>query len=267
MVIAIEQQSGFIVAGIVQPAWVAKLDATQRQIFDIALAGFYKLAAVDLVREQLVAVLGPSPYDISDEGLIVWPGDSYATELLYDLRAGNLAPIVRGPTVGIAAPSFIHPPRAVLPRGAALADVVDDVGDARGGRVAGPHRRRTRAATEGVTHMLARSRDGSEIYYEVSGDAAATVALVFVHGWMGNVRWWDAQRDAFAATHRVVALDLAGHGRSSRTRSAWSAEARTPRTSPAWCARSRPRASCSSGTRCRARMRSRRRRTWPGSSA
>lgn len=71
--------------------------------------------------------------------------------------------------------------------------------------------------------MFARSDDDSEIYYEVAGDA--DTALVFVHGWMGNVRWWDAQRDAFAATHRVVALDLAGHGRSSRTRTSWSAEA------------------------------------------
>jgi pimeloyl-ACP methyl ester carboxylesterase len=71
--------------------------------------------------------------------------------------------------------------------------------------------------------MFARSHDGSDIYYEVTGDA--DTALVFVHGWMGNVRWWDAQRDAFAATHRVVALDLAGHGQSSRSRTAWSAEA------------------------------------------
>lgn len=71
--------------------------------------------------------------------------------------------------------------------------------------------------------MLVRSNDGSEIYYEVTGDA--DTALVFVHGWMGNVRWWDAQRDAFAATHRVVTLDLAGHGRSSRTRPSWTAEA------------------------------------------
>jgi pimeloyl-ACP methyl ester carboxylesterase len=40
--------------------------------------------------------------------------------------------------------------------------------------------------------MFARSHDGSDIYYEVTSDA--DTALVFVHGWMGNVRWWDAQR-------------------------------------------------------------------------
>ena len=71
--------------------------------------------------------------------------------------------------------------------------------------------------------MFTRSNDGSEIHYEVTGDA--DTALVFVHGWMGNVRWWDAQRDTFSPTHRVVALDLAGHGQSSRTRTTWTAAA------------------------------------------
>lgn len=68
-----------------------------------------------------------------------------------------------------------------------------------------------------------RSADGVEIYYEVTGDAET--ALVFVAGWMGNVRWWDAQRDAFAADYRVVTLDLAGHGQSGRERADHSAQA------------------------------------------
>ena len=70
--------------------------------------------------------------------------------------------------------------------------------------------------------MFATSSDGTQIHYEVTGDTET--ALVFIHGWMGNVRWWDAQRDAFATTHRVVALDLAGHGRSG-SRPEGSAEA------------------------------------------
>jgi pimeloyl-ACP methyl ester carboxylesterase len=71
--------------------------------------------------------------------------------------------------------------------------------------------------------MYVQSSDGVDIHYEVAG--RGDTALVFVHGWMGNVRWWDAQRDAFAATHQIVALDLAGHGRSGRTRTRWTAEA------------------------------------------
>lgn len=71
--------------------------------------------------------------------------------------------------------------------------------------------------------METTSRDGTTIHYEVTG--SADTALVFVHGWMGNVRWWDAQRDAFAADHRVVTIDLAGHGQSGRTRTEWTGEA------------------------------------------
>jgi pimeloyl-ACP methyl ester carboxylesterase len=68
------------------------------------------------------------------------------------------------------------------------------------------------------------SADGAMVHYEVSG--TGDTALVFVHGWMGNVRWWDAQRDAFAAEgYRVVAIDLVGHGASDKTRAAWTAEA------------------------------------------
>lgn len=70
--------------------------------------------------------------------------------------------------------------------------------------------------------MQARSADGTAIHYDVTGDAAT--ALVFVHGWMGNGTWWDAQRDAFVATHRIVQMDLGGHGRSGR-RAAHSGEA------------------------------------------
>jgi len=64
------------------------------------------------------------------------------------------------------------------------------------------------------------SSDGATIHFETTGRGSP--ALVFVHGWLGNVRWWDAQRDHFAASHQVVALDLAGHGGSGASRTDWS---------------------------------------------
>ncbi|HZJ68307.1 MAG TPA: hypothetical protein VFD36_32620 [Kofleriaceae bacterium] len=98
--IAFEQQSGWIVAAIPERGWIDRLDDDQRRILEIALAGFYRRSGVDLVREQLErAIAGddePPPYDISDEGLIVWPGHGYQTEAVYDLRAAYLAPRVRG---------------------------------------------------------------------------------------------------------------------------------------------------------------------------
>jgi hypothetical protein len=98
--IAIEQQSGWTVASIPEHGWIDRLGDGQRQILEIALAGFYKRSGIDLVREQLEhAIAGdgePPPYDISDEGLVVWPGHGYQTEAIYDLRAHLPAAALRG---------------------------------------------------------------------------------------------------------------------------------------------------------------------------
>ena len=98
--IAFEQQSGWMVASIPERGWIDHLSDDQRQILEIALAGFYKRSGVDLVREQLEHALAgdaePPPYDISDDGLVVWPGRGYQTEVLYDLRSPRLAPVLRG---------------------------------------------------------------------------------------------------------------------------------------------------------------------------
>lgn len=97
-----ELQSGFLVASIRELGWIGKLATDQKDIFEIALAGFYKLSAIDLVREQLEHALAESPgatappYDVSDEGLVVWPGSSFDTEIVYALRSSRLAPTVRG---------------------------------------------------------------------------------------------------------------------------------------------------------------------------
>ena len=64
------------------------------------------------------------------------------------------------------------------------------------------------------------SADGTLVHAEISGRGAT--ALVFVHGWLGSGRWWDAQRDALADTYTVVQVDLAGHGASGRGRTRWS---------------------------------------------
>ena len=67
---------------------------------------------------------------------------------------------------------------------------------------------------------FATSRDGNRIAYETRG--AGSPALLFVHGWSCNRRYWDSQLTPFSAHARVVALDLAGHGESDATRQTWS---------------------------------------------
>jgi hypothetical protein len=100
--IRFELQSGWLVAGIPVPGWLGQLAGDQRQIFEIALAGFYKLAAVDLVREQIEHALqsppgaAVPPYDIADEGLVVWPARGFEVEIVYDLHTASPRPAVRG---------------------------------------------------------------------------------------------------------------------------------------------------------------------------
>lgn len=69
----------------------------------------------------------------------------------------------------------------------------------------------------------AKSADGVSIHYEAQGRGEP--ALVFVHGWAIDGRYWDAQVPVFARTRRVVTLDLAGHGRSGRGRKDWTVAA------------------------------------------
>ena len=63
------------------------------------------------------------------------------------------------------------------------------------------------------------SPDGIAIRYDVAGSGAP--ALVFVHGWSCDRSYWADQMRAFAARHRVVAIDLAGHGESGDGREVW----------------------------------------------
>ena len=63
--------------------------------------------------------------------------------------------------------------------------------------------------------MPAVTNDGVRISYEVTGQGRP---LVLLHGWLNDRTWWaetgyvdDLQRD-----HRVVSVDLRGHGRSDK---------------------------------------------------
>jgi pimeloyl-ACP methyl ester carboxylesterase len=67
------------------------------------------------------------------------------------------------------------------------------------------------------------SKDGTPISYEIYGAGEPT--LVFVHGWSCDARYWRAQLPYFIKNHRVVMLDLAGHGHSGMTRSQYTMRA------------------------------------------
>ena len=67
---------------------------------------------------------------------------------------------------------------------------------------------------------IALSKDGTPISYEVYGEGEPT--LVFVHGWSCDARYWRAQIPEFSKKHKVIALDLAGHGNSGMSRTKYS---------------------------------------------
>lgn len=64
--------------------------------------------------------------------------------------------------------------------------------------------------------------DGVPIHYSVQGKGEP--ALVFIHCWSCDRKLWDNQVPVFAKSHRVVTIDLAGHGASGQGRKNWSIE-------------------------------------------
>ena len=48
--------------------------------------------------------------------------------------------------------------------------------------------------------------------------------LVLIHGFVSSIRWWDRVTPALARDHRVIRLDLRGHGGSEKPRDGYSME-------------------------------------------
>ena len=103
-----EEQSGLLVASVATPGFIGALAAKPRAVLETALAGLYKKAGVDLVREQIEALLGEGvPYDVAAEGLVAWPGDGYESEVIYDLGGtGQLIGTTRGAPLAKAPPTL-----------------------------------------------------------------------------------------------------------------------------------------------------------------
>jgi hypothetical protein len=146
VVIQFCEQSGWIVGNVAEQGWLREMVEEDRKVFRSALAGLYKRGAVGLVREQIESRLvgapvpvaelsavehaiaehisrnteresdqnagqadGPAthPYDVSAEGLVVWPNWHFDTAIKYSLtdrpttsprprslaRASGLAPL------------------------------------------------------------------------------------------------------------------------------------------------------------------------------
>ncbi|MBZ5536595.1 MAG: alpha/beta hydrolase [Acidobacteriia bacterium] len=61
--------------------------------------------------------------------------------------------------------------------------------------------------------------DRMRVHYESYGQGSD--ALVFVHGWMGDLSFWKGQTPAFKDKTRVILIDLPGHGLSDKPQIAY----------------------------------------------
>lgn len=71
-----------------------------------------------------------------------------------------------------------------------------------------------------IRHDVALSFDSERIAYDVSGKGKT--ALIFIHGWSCDGRYWQKQIPFFEKEYQVITVDLAGHGHSSLNRSEFS---------------------------------------------
>jgi pimeloyl-ACP methyl ester carboxylesterase len=63
------------------------------------------------------------------------------------------------------------------------------------------------------------SADGVPIRYDDYGEGSP--ALVLVHGWSCDRSYWSEQVSALSVRHRVITVDLGGHGESGLGRENW----------------------------------------------
>ena len=106
--VSFEQWGGWIVARIDAPGWMAGLDEGRFNTLSWALLGLYKLADVDLVREQVEKLLGQrsAQLEVQKNELVVWTGGAAGEEIVYDLREELMRPQVRSGANGIDLPAL-----------------------------------------------------------------------------------------------------------------------------------------------------------------
>ena len=69
-------------------------------------------------------------------------------------------------------------------------------------------------STQTSPELKTANRDGVHLRYLDIGSGEP--ALVFIHGWCCNQSMWGDQIEAFAPAHRIIAVDLRGHGESDK---------------------------------------------------
>jgi hypothetical protein len=109
----------YLVASIVKPGWLSCVSEAQREAMVAVLAGLYKLAGIDIVREQVRAnvPLVAADFDIVGSNLTLWQAGGQRPAVLYDLDTPR-GPITPRPALGVAAEQWppLEPSRVLYNR-------------------------------------------------------------------------------------------------------------------------------------------------------
>ncbi len=70
-----------------------------------------------------------------------------------------------------------------------------------------------------MTELKTAERDGVRLCYSDTG--SGDPPILFIHGWCCSHDYWRQQVPGFAGSHRVVAVDLRGHGQSDAPEGAY----------------------------------------------
>jgi hypothetical protein len=100
--IALAEQAGWLTSRIIEPGWAARLSEIPHQSLADALTGFYKMAGVEIVYEQVAANIDPQhTFDVTERGLTVYSADGQPLHV-FDLRdersrgeVGPALPVIR----------------------------------------------------------------------------------------------------------------------------------------------------------------------------
>jgi len=92
--ITFEARGPWLVGGLTDLGLLARFSSEQRDVLAAGLVNLYKLAGVDLLRQEIEAQLPhpTPPYDVARQGLVVWPTPSRPQEVRYDFGAGEQIP-------------------------------------------------------------------------------------------------------------------------------------------------------------------------------
>jgi hypothetical protein len=89
--VEVKARAGWLVAGFRERGWLDRLAPAHLRMLTAGLAYLFKLAGVDLIREQVRAALpaAAATYDITPAGLVLWLDRRHGSAVIYDLAVLN----------------------------------------------------------------------------------------------------------------------------------------------------------------------------------